>query len=61
MKACLLHQRDDVARPDHPVDRVRPANERLDAGELAGLDLHLRLVMKRERTRLERVLQIGGP
>jgi hypothetical protein len=34
MESRLVDDRDDVARPDHPVHRVRPAHERLDAREL---------------------------
>ena len=59
MKAALVDERNDVARSDHPVHRVRPADERFDARELPGLDLHLRLVVDRERTRLQRALQLG--
>jgi hypothetical protein len=59
MEARLVDDRDDVARPDHPVHCVRPAHERLDAREFAGLHFHLRLVMDRERARLERLHELG--
>src|SRR5437899_1321036 len=46
MEAGLLDDADDLAGADHAVDRVRPAHERLDARELAGVDVDLRLVVK---------------
>jgi len=39
---------------------VRPAHERLDARELAGLDVDLRLVVNRQRAPSEGVLQVTG-
>ncbi len=41
-----------------PSARVRPAGERLDAGDAAGLQVDLRLVVERERHRLERRAQL---
>jgi hypothetical protein len=60
VKRPLIEQRHDVARSDHPVRRVRPANERLDPYELAGRYMHLRLELERERVLIERALELFG-
>ena len=45
MESGLIDERDDVARSDHSVRRMRPAHERLDTGELSRRYVYLRLVM----------------
>ena len=58
MQSGLIDQRDDVARADHPVRRVRPAHEGLDPRKLAGRDHDLRLVVQGQGAGLERLLQV---
>src|SRR5439155_16799740 len=58
VESGLIDERDDVARYDQSVRRMRPAHERLDTGELSRRYVYLRLVMNGKRAGLEGLLEI---
>ena len=55
----LLRERDEVQRRHHPALRVEPADQRLDARDLAALELDHRLIEEPELVVLQRALQRG--
>src|SRR5207244_11979114 len=59
-QARLLGERDELERRDVPAGRVPPAQERLDAGDLARLEPGDRLGVERELGRLDRALGLGA-
>src|SRR4029079_16482449 len=58
-RAVLLGALDEVARRDHPTLGVLPADERLEAGRLARLQRHDRLVDEAELAQLDPALELG--
>jgi hypothetical protein len=47
-------ERDEFYRRQHAKLRMGPAQQRLDAGDLSGRHVHLRLIMQRELISLQR-------
>jgi hypothetical protein len=45
-----LREGEELARPEEPADRMRPADQRLDAHGDAGDDVELRLVVQHQLT-----------
>ncbi len=58
-QARLLGERQEGARAEQAELRVIPAHERLGAGDLAGLEIELRLVVHDDLTGLDRVRQLA--
>ena len=58
-QADVLGQTDELARPDHAAARMAPAQQRLDADDLAALEIALRLVVDRELVGREGLAQLA--
>ena len=58
-EAALLHERQELARPEQPALRMLPAHERLHPAHRPGLQRGLRLVVDDELARPQRAVQLA--